>query len=240
MVLETTECIEINNNGRIYTDCMEFSLLRFIQLLGYDDKQLSISEFSNYNDQVNNGLISQFIESHQKIYKEEDYYLDPDLKGVNERNEWASFVSDRDFLDYYRNDNAELFTSVINIIKFFNGFYNMDLDTDINNLADSLNKIAKKFTLDDKKIKMKIKSNITEFKIMSMKEIKKLLSRPDDELKLKSNDENHMISKNNTIISFSINSTNYEWLLYGIYFTDSKLFSNKFVTGHSVIKKLEN
>jgi hypothetical protein len=34
--LETTECISINNNGKIYTDCMEFSLLRFLQIMMCD------------------------------------------------------------------------------------------------------------------------------------------------------------------------------------------------------------
>ena len=28
-MLETTECVQINNNERIYTDCMEFSLFFF-------------------------------------------------------------------------------------------------------------------------------------------------------------------------------------------------------------------
>ena len=38
--LDTTECIMINNNGVKYTDCMEFSLLRFAHLLMADPEKI--------------------------------------------------------------------------------------------------------------------------------------------------------------------------------------------------------
>ena len=37
------------------------------------------------------------------------------------------FIYDREFFDYYRNDGAELFTSISNIINFFNGFFSLNL-----------------------------------------------------------------------------------------------------------------
>ncbi len=49
------------------------------------------------------------------IYPNADYYW-YDKIAKQERVEWATYVSDKDFVDYYRNDSAELFTSVENII----------------------------------------------------------------------------------------------------------------------------
>ena len=47
--LDTTECIMINNNGVRYTDCMEFSLLRFAHLLMADPEKIFKTQKSNWN-----------------------------------------------------------------------------------------------------------------------------------------------------------------------------------------------
>ena len=118
MPLETTECITISNNDCEYTDCMGFSLLRFIQLLGFCPKQLNQLGYSSYSSQISTGEIIEHINKHPKIFTSAEYYLNG---GIKERNDWSIFVSNRKFLDYYRNDNKELFTSLENILKFFNG-----------------------------------------------------------------------------------------------------------------------
>ncbi len=237
MVLETTECIEINNKGRKYTDCMEFSLLRFIQLIGFCPKQLDTKGYSQYNTKTNDNLICEFIKSYPNIYKSADYYLH-DEDGTDEREKWSEFVSDRDFLEYYRNDQAELFTSITNILKFFINFYKLELD--LNEYSGSLNKIANYFSTQDKKIQIKIKNTSITNKKMTMKEINNLLSRPDDEIKQFNNIlQTHMVVFTNNLIEFSINDYNYEWSLYEVYFNDSNLFKNKYITGHSVINKMK-
>ncbi len=82
MSLETTECISINNKNRIYTDCMEFSLLRFIQLLGYCPKEIGKNNYSNYNKKVNSGLVTEHINMYPKIYPNASYYFDKKSCGV--------------------------------------------------------------------------------------------------------------------------------------------------------------
>ena len=130
-MLETTECVQINNNERIYTDCMEFSLLRFLQLIMYDSNQITDISKSKYNldiyniNDIDTLLITNFVElksfidNYPDIYKKAQYYLS-DKIGLEQREEWSKLVSDREFFDYYRNDGAELFTSISNVINFFN------------------------------------------------------------------------------------------------------------------------
>jgi hypothetical protein len=112
MCLETTECIEINNNGKLYTDCMEFSLLRLIQLLLFENKEVVELDEWEYSKNIKyNDEILEFIKKYPIIYRKAEYYLENE-SGIQQRSDWASLVSDRNLLDYYRNDNAELFTSI--------------------------------------------------------------------------------------------------------------------------------
>ena len=74
-MLETSECIEITNNGRIYTDCMEFSLLRFLQLCTYDLDQIFTKKFSFYPDSIiHNELLSIFANKYPIIYQDTAFY----------------------------------------------------------------------------------------------------------------------------------------------------------------------
>jgi len=231
MVLEISECILINNNGRSYTDCMEFSLLRFMQLLVYDpkelSKELSLDNFCFYPNYLKKKFI-EFINKYPKIYK------CMDCINTNERQDWSIFVSDRNFFEYYRNDNAELFTNIKNILLFYINFF--DLDLDLNNEQESLNIISNKFSSKNKKIKINIKEKAENHKELKMKEIINMISRPDNEYEKLIN-KKFIVVERKTIIDIYINEHIYQWNLYEVFFSD-KLFKNNFITGHSIIKKI--
>ena len=235
-MLETSESIEIKNKDRIYTDCMEYSLLRFLQLCTYDSEQILKDKFSFYPDEIiYNDLINKYINNYPIIYPDADFY-DLSENGKEQRNSWSEFISDRDFLDYYRNDYAELFTSVENIIKFFNGFFQMNLDTNEDNHQKSLNLISEKFSNNKKKISIKI-TKIEKHKMyMEIRQIIKYLSRPDTEYKNKiDSDELYEVITSITHIDIKIDGFDYQWILEQIYLSEPTSFSNKFITGHSVI-----
>ncbi len=241
-MLETTECIPINNNGKHYTDCMEFSILRFLHLLFYDHKQIIKNKKSNWLtnkiDNIDDSEIINFINKYPNIYPESSYYLD-NKEGTKQREDWAIFVSNRDFMEYYRNDSAELFTNCKNIFLFFNNMFNMNLD--LYNLDESLNNIAKYFSTKDKNIRLKIKSiNVDEHKT-KMKNIYYKLSKKDTDYEehLSSNDDFIFYNKK-TIINIYINNIKYEWHLTEVYLDDDyKNIKNKFITGHSVIYSID-
>jgi hypothetical protein len=233
-MLETSECIEISNDGRNYTDCMEFSLLRFLQLCSYDLDQIIKNKFSFYpNEIVKNNLISIYTNEYPIIYPDSIFY-NLSENGQKQRESWSKFVSDRDFLDYYRNDFAELFTSVENIIKFFNGFFEMNLD--INNHDESLNLICKKFSNYKKNISLKIRYIDKHLMYLTIIEVMKYISRPETEYieKINSYKLNEIIYSK-TYIDINIDGYDYEWVLTEMYFYDKELFKNKLITGHSVI-----
>ena len=230
MVLEISECIPIVNKKRCYTDCMEFSLLRFTQLLLYDIKEIN-SGYSYYPKNIKNNELREFFEKYPKIYQSMEFY-----DNTNERQDWSIFVSDRDFFDYYRNDNAELFTNIRNILLYFNNFFKLDLD--LNKEQESLQTIANKFSSKNKKIEIEIKHKLEKHQEMKMKDIMLLLSRPDDEY-LNFINKKYIIIEKKTILGIKINNISYDWNLIEIYFAN-KCFKNNFITGHSIIKKNEN
>ncbi len=164
------------------------------------------------------------------IYPSANYYLTGD--GVTERNDWAIQVSNKDFLEYYRNDKAELFTSVTNIIKFFNGFFNMDLDTLTHQL--SLNLIAKYFSTHDKKISINIQKVTTDESNMKISDITYYISRPETEYKY-DDPILYKITSSRTVIVVGINDEKYIWSLFEMYIADQCTYKNKYITGHSVI-----
>lgn len=237
MRLETADCISITIKSITYTDCMEFSLLRFIHLLAYCPKQMENSQCSKYSRKISSGRISQFVKKHNKIYPFANYYFHENLPGPKERVDWADFLSGKDFFDYYRNDFVELFPNVKNIIKFFNEFYSMGLN--VNKHEESLTKIAKHFSSPDKIINISIKSIETNEQLKPLSAILQMLSRPDEEIKLiESNELSNkyfLISSTKTKIQININNNIYYWKLYEVKFKE-KIFSNNFITGHSVIQ----
>jgi hypothetical protein len=73
-MLETTECIPIRNNGRDYTDCMEFSLLRFLHMIFYSEYQIRKAGLSDYHLdlhpklKLNQDLI-EFVKTYPEIIR---------------------------------------------------------------------------------------------------------------------------------------------------------------------------
>jgi len=256
-MLEGTECIAIKNNGRNYTDCMEFSLLRFLQLLMYDKEQLCnylqssyvqkelISEFNVAyvgKNQISNKStyieLQEFIERYPNIYPYAKYYLS-NQEGIKQREDWSKLVSDRDFFDYYRNDRAELFTSVENILNFFNGFFGMSLNICQEYHQQNLDIIVKKFSSSTKSIRIKKSEPIIEVKQMDVECAMRYLSRPDfDYIKHIYDETKHNVCFKTTKLFLWIDNYSYCWNLTEVYFENSELFENKFLTGHSVIINL--
>ncbi len=237
-MLETSECIPIKNNGRDYTDCMEFSLFRFMQLIFFSEEEILTNKFSNYNIYYENKLINihndirVWISRFPKIYKEASFYLDGD--GANEREEWAKFVSDKPYFEYYRIDGAELFTNIRNIIIFCKELLGMNLNLDdpepdnLRNIQSILNEYT------NKKIKFYINYKEKDNLDLTVPRIKAFISKPQPDIDTLTKQSYGVISKR-TILNLTIDSKVYNWNLYEVYFKNENLLSNKFITGHSVI-----
>jgi predicted amino acid-binding ACT domain protein len=182
----------------------------------------------------------EFIDNNPFIYNE-GYNYDEDEEGKKEREEWSILVSDRDFFEYYRNDSAELFTNVKNILLMFKNFFNMDMEIRESEYNNDLQKISETFSNNEKKISLNIKSRDYNVTDTTMKVINKYLSKEDEQYKSKINSDDiyKMIIKK-TIIDISINNSKYEWHLME-YVLDSSHedIKNKFITGHSVIYKIK-
>lgn len=250
-MLETTECVQINNNERIYTDCMEFSLLRFLQLIMYDSSQITDISKSKYNldiyniNEIDTLLITNFIEfksfinTYPDIYKKAQYYLS-DKIGLEQREEWSKLVSDREFFDYYRNDGAKLFTSISNIINFFNGFFSLNLKNEESLSGFNLDIIASKFSTPNKKISIVKSEPVISIRMMNLKNILLYLSRPElDYAKYLDKNMEYKVVFKTTYLDLVVDGYNYQWKLYEVYLDDTNSVDfnliNKFITGHSVI-----
>lgn len=259
-MLETSECVLIHNtNNRSYTDCMEWTLLRFMQLMLYDQTTLIDGKMkyvlpSEYDLKISEE-INSYILKNNIIHIDTEYYESE--KGIIERTEWVKLMSDhQNLFDYYRNDKAELFTNVFNIILFCEHFFGIKcneendftetLSTESDdffhkNIQQSFNVIAEYFTsLTGKNISFQI-LNINKKKYeLTMGELCRLLSKEDEKLtdpKIR----RKIFSANNktTNIQIEINQEKYLWTLME-YYLDHKYaeFKNKFITGHSVINKI--
>lgn len=240
-MLKIPECIQIINNGRKYKDCMEFSLLRFLQLCTCDPKQITYYNFSSYPIEISsNPMLKDFIIGFPTIFPNSEFYSDT-KSGFRQRYKWVELLSNKPFFDYYQNDKSELFTSVENIIYFFNGFFHMNLD--IKNLQQSLNLIGENFSNQNKIIILKINGIEKSILNLNMNEIIKLVSRPQidpDYIKeLNSNKIYQVISKT-TFIDMYIDGYDYQWVLTQVYFANPNLFNNSFITGHSIILNYPN
>lgn len=238
-MLETTECIPIRNKGRDYTDCMEFSLLRFAHMIFYSEKLLSSHDYSLWVFNPDSNLLKinhdllKWISKYPNIYDEALYYTNKS-QGVKEREHWAQFVSDRPYFEYYRTDSAELFTNVKNIIIFCKEILGIELYLE-NLESDNLRIISKTLSqYTGKKIKINVRYKEEEIIDMPIENIKRFLSKSQSDIDALENPTYKVISKR-TILDLTINFIMYDWNLYEVYFLDEKLVSNKFITGHSVI-----
>ncbi len=237
-MLQVTECIGIKNKGRDYTDCMEFSLLRFLHLIFYSEEQIKENNFSTYELDSNHEIklneeLCEYIRKYPKIYQKATYYCKE--SGVDERESWAQFVSDRDYFQYYRTDGAELFTNIANIIIFGNKMLGLDLDLNEDEEVN-LKIISNKLSSPGKKIKIKVMEYEKKVTSTFIDSITSLMSKEqDDMVNLPDGDYNIAIER--TKLKLQINDDVYNWNLYGVYFTDETVLSNRFVTGHSVITR---
>lgn len=231
-MLITGECVEINNLGRIYTDCMEFSLLRFFQLMLCDEESIKTKSQSKYLTNKEICLpINDFIKKYPIIYSNIEYYSSE--KGILERQDWAKTLSDTEIFEYYRNDKAELFTNVENIVQFINWcfFTDFNIKSEINVL---LQQIQDYFTLGNKKITLTLDSKSETKLLCPVSQISQFISRPDNEYSY-FNTKRYFVSNVRSIIKIKINYCEYEWNLYEKYMCNKNKFSNHFITGHSVI-----
>lgn len=222
MKLETGECIFINSNNRTFTDCMEFSLLRFTQLM-------MVTDDYKYPTNIDNKYLMNHISNYPNIYKSIDKYYDN-----NERNDWTINVSDKDFFDYYRNDKAELFTSIKNIMRYLQ--YYMDIDVNYNNFQKTFNNVAKKFSRYNRDISINVENVIVNKSKMNMRNIINYISRPDNDEYINYIDEDFIVIDRKSIIMIYINNDVYTWTLWEKYIESNHKLTNKFITGHSVIR----
>jgi hypothetical protein len=256
-MLKTSECVLINNKNRSYTDCMEWTLLRFMQILLCETTESNDSNDSNdsvYNYKINgleNNLLNidlqlkNYMSKYPNIYKNTNYYMSDE--GINERAEWCELLSDHDNLfDYYRTDKAELFTCVKNILIFYKHFFGLDLDLSNGSVDDQTNLdiIANYFSeTTNKLIKLEIRTTEKENQKMSIDDMFMYLSKNDAEfnaqreLDKRNNKKNrYKVVNSHTYIVITVNDSKYLWTLYELYINDTNLnFNNKFITGHSVI-----
>lgn len=235
-MLETTECIQIENNGRNYTDCMEFSLLRFLHLIMYSRDEIDLTGISHYKYSLNQNLnlsgdLLEYINSNPEIHQKSVYYTQSE--GVHERGLWAKFVSDRDFFQYYRTDGAELFTNIDNIIIFCNRLLGINLDLNQDN-EYVLQELSSKLSTKNKKIIVSIKSHDIILTRANKSSIIAYLSKEQEDIENLPN-KMYPIVNEQTLLNLQIGLDKYEWHLYGIYFKDKSIVSNNFITGHSVI-----
>ena len=225
-MLETTECVPIKNNGRDYTDCMEFSLLRFLHLIFFSEDEIKQNDFSNFNINHENQSIKihkdlkSWINRYPIIYQKSDYYLEKD--GLIEREEWAKFVSDRSYFEYYRCDGAELFTNIKNIIIFCKELLGMNLDLEepepdnlrlITNILNEYNT--------DKKFKFYIGYKEKDTLNLSIQKIKDFISKPQPDIDTLDKPTYSVISKRN-ILHLYVNEKIYNWNLYDIIYNYNK------------------
>lgn len=240
-MLKIPECIQIINNGRKYKDCMEFSLLRFLQLCTCDPKQITYYNFSSYPIEISsNPMLNDFIVRFPTIFPNSEFYSDT-KSGFRKRYKWVELLSNKPFFDYYQNDKSELFTSVENIIHFFNGFFHMNLD--IKNHQQSLNLIGEQFSNQNKIIILKINGIEKSILNLNMNEIIKLISRPQidsDYIKELNSKKIYQIISKTTFIDMYIDGYDYQWVLTQVYFSNPNLFNNSFITGHSIILNYPN
>ena len=71
-----------------------------------------------------------------------------------------------------------------------------------------------------------------------MMNIARLLSRPETELKNSNMNNIYEMIISNTEIVFMVNDYVYKWTLMEYYLDNKYNFSNKFITGHSIINKM--
>ena len=229
-MLETNESILGIYSNFPYKDSMEFSLLRFLQLLLYDPKQITTDGFSDYplNIKCKEGL-HYHMREYPQIFNDIKYFF---KEGKIELSDWTLLLGGSTDFESFSNDRCELFTNIENIYHFFNSFLYMNLDISAGD--KNLEIISKKFSTRNKKIRCNLKQRTITIEEMSRKEIVDLQYNNSNEYKNDSNDKYDVIQRD-TVILICINDIKYEWKLFETYFDKD---SHRYINGHSHIVKL--
>jgi len=227
--IETSECITIHNRGRVYTDCMEFSLLRFLHMLSMDVASMHRTGRSGYSLRTKvNEKLRKFIKMFPTIERKVDNYLTSD-----ERSKWATTVSDQIGIDYYRNDGAELFTSVANIFNFLRVFLSFKVEESLS-MQQKFDRICGFFSTKSKKIRMSVGNLESKKERKKLRYVTALISRPSCSEYQQHLDDTYTVVTRKTEIVIQINAGKYVWHLWEVFFEEG-CFANNFITGHSVI-----
>jgi hypothetical protein len=260
-MLKTTECISIEHSGMNYTDCMEFSLLRFLQLLLFDPEEIEDHEYSCYHVpsdaiRIHPALLS-YVTENPYIYPDALYYT-TSPSGTQERCDWAKLVSFRKEFQYYRNDSAELFTNIANIFTFLELFCGLTPQQfgvssrkelyapkkDLARYNRIFDHIGKVFSTTKKQIRMELQSQRPVTQYMTVRQCKAFISRPENKEYDQYDHSRYPYRVNliNSVIRLSINDLyHYDWHLYELYFDADQERSlnlrNRLLTGHSVIHR---
>jgi len=130
-MLETIrECLITLDNQISYTDCMEISLLRFIQLLFIntdleENQETYTFNFSKLNQSNIHPELLFFLERNNIIYKTK---IDFENKGYDLRRNWCLFLNNRQIFEYIKENKYEVRSSFRNLVSFCNYFLKLDLE----------------------------------------------------------------------------------------------------------------
>jgi len=106
---------DINLNNTIINDSFEITLLRLLHLFFNNDQRIN---FKNLEKVGNNELVDFFIDN-SGIMKDSEFYSSE--AGINLRQKWAEFLSNRNFT--YIKNNYQIVPNIENFIKFFEIFF---------------------------------------------------------------------------------------------------------------------
>ena len=153
------------------------------------------------------------------------------------RSDWSILLSNKEYFEYYRDDQKELFTNQNNIISFLKNVLGYDDPYEVfNNYEFDINTTKTIEQLDINSIKQMMSKDVSVYEALS-------------------NNDKYNIRFDDTVIRFAIKDLNnkniiqkYKWYLKQVYFdpafadpvsnNQSSNF-NLFITGHSAIRPLE-
>jgi hypothetical protein len=112
--------IENSINGYVfisYTDCFEISLLRFLHVLFGRNGQINLNYLKNFTGE--NELYNYFL-INPNYNNNSDYY--ETYEGFKLRADWCSFLNNRHFFQYKKENKYEVCASFNNLISFVHYF----------------------------------------------------------------------------------------------------------------------
>ena len=191
--------LQIKLNDLVYQDDFEISLLRFVHIIFEKDNEINLQHLKNIIGETyltNNLYI--FLANNKKINK----YI-----SLRQRLEWCNLLNNNMNFSYKFNSKYKLSPIIYNIIKFFEIFFPVLLDRELN-IQNKLDKILKIIDTNNKiSCKYFVTGYFTSDKIY---------------------EEN--------LIKIFINGNNiYDWKLYQ-YYENLNNDKGKLITGYSELK----